>query len=201
MHGLRRGYIALLALGSVVACGQDSPARGATGPGAASADRTENQDVDFAGGPKIAMRDDCDPNDPSWSATGGCLLRHGDVSNAEFRQELSSPLSLSVIGHQSWRNDPNYLEVQSGKDVTVTNEGGRVHTFTEVAQFGGGKIPNPALNRGLITAPECLTSTNVPPGERIRLSGLAAGNHRFECCIHPWMRALIKVHPDGEHGH
>jgi len=25
------------------------------------------------------------------------------------------------------------------------------------------------------------------------VSGLAEGNHHFQCCIHPWMRAVIKV--------
>jgi hypothetical protein len=24
-------------------------------------------------------------------------------------------------------------------------------------------------------------------------NGLAEGNHRFQCCVHPWMRALTKV--------
>ncbi len=26
------------------------------------------------------------------------------------------------------------------------------------------------------------------------------GNHRFMCCFHPWMRALIKVKEHGEGG-
>jgi hypothetical protein len=33
---------------------------------------------------KIAMKDDCDPSDTGWNATGGCRLRKGDVTEAEF---------------------------------------------------------------------------------------------------------------------
>ena len=146
----------------------------------------------------IAMRDDCDPRDPAWNAVGGCTAKRGDVSFAEFNGELNSPLSLAVIGHQAWRNEPSYLKIRSGTTVRVTNRGGRPHTFTRVAAFGGGKVPNPALNKGLVTAPECPGSIDVPPGGRMNISGLAVGNHRFMCCIHPWMRAVIKVKPRGQ---
>jgi hypothetical protein len=32
------------------------------------------------------------------------------------------------------------------------------------------------------------------------VSGLTVGNHRFQCCNHPWMRAIIKVKAHGDHG-
>jgi plastocyanin len=148
---------------------------------------------------RVAMRDDCDPTDPGWAQAGGCARAEGDVSRAEFAAELASPLSAAVVGHQAWRNDPPYLQVKEGERVRVTNEGGRVHTFTEVAQFGGGKAPNPAFSRGLAQSPECPGSLDVAPGDGIVLAGLGVGNHRFICCIHPWMRALIKVKPRGGH--
>jgi len=103
-----------------------------------------------------------------------------------------------VIGHQAWRNDPPYLKIREGQTVRVRNRGGRAHTFTEVANFGGGKIPNPGLNKGLVTAPECPASTNLAPGASTTVENLAAGNHRFQCCIHPWMRAIVKVKPAGD---
>ena len=148
----------------------------------------------------IAMKDDCDPSDAAWNMVGGCTLRHGDVTLAEFAGENDSPLAAAVIGHQAWRNDPPYLKVTVGKTIRVTNDGGRVHTFTKVANFGGGIAPNPALNEGLQTAPECPGSVNVLPGGSTNVSGLAVGNHRFMCCFHPWMRALIKVKAHGEGG-
>lgn len=147
---------------------------------------------------RIAIRDDCDPRDPGWAAVGGCALERGDVSFAEFLGELDSPLALAVIGHQSWRNDPSYLKTSAGQAVRVRNVGGRPHTFTKVAAFGGGKVPVPALNEGLVTAPECPGSVDIAPGGSATVAGLAVGNHRFQCCIHPWMRALIKVKPSAE---
>jgi plastocyanin len=207
MVQLRTGWTLLLTLGIAAACGKESATKeivapDARGSTASSASRNSNSDDDADQDGKIAMRDDCDPTDPAWAPTGGCLLRRGDVRFAEFSAELSSPFSLAVVGHQAWRNDPSYLEIFSGKRVRVRNEGGRAHTFTEVAQFGGGKIPNPALNKGLITAPECPNSVDIPPGGSTEVSALSAGNHKFQCCIHPWMRAMIKVkpHDDGEDG-
>lgn len=150
------------------------------------------------GSRKIAMRDDCDPSDTNWNLVGGCQRKHGNVTFAEFNAELDSPLAAAVVGHQAWRNDPSYLVLQEGKDLRVTNAGGRPHTFTKVAAFGGGKIPNPALNEGLVTAPECPGSIDIAPGGSVRLNGLKAGNHRFICCLHPWMRALVKVKPGAE---
>lgn len=148
--------------------------------------------------PHIAIRDDCDPRDPLWNNVGGCALRRGDVSFAEFNGELNSPLSAAVIGHQAWRNDPSYLKISVGGNVRVRNEGGRVHTFTKVANFGGGLVP--PLTGGLQTAPECFDSEDVFPGDSTTVSGLAIGNHRFMCCFHPWMRTLIKVKERGEGG-
>ena len=207
MSTLRTSCITLIALGFAAACAQDADKPeivAPTGKPSASASASHSDDEARSGddnGRHIAIRDDCDPRDPGWAPTGGCLLKRGDVTFAEFNTELSSPLSLSVIGHQAWRNDPPYLKIEVGRSVRVRNLGGRTHTFTEVANYGGGRVPNPALNKGLAPAPECPGSVDIPPGSGATVSGLAPGNHRFMCCIHPWMRALIKVKPDGGHGH
>src|SRR5215470_9658506 len=96
---------------------------------------------------KVHLLDDCDPQDPAWAPTGGCTLKDGDVTVAEFNAELVSPLADAVIGHQAWRFDPAYLDIESDETLRVKNKGGRTHTFTEVAQFGGGRVD--ALNFGL----------------------------------------------------
>jgi plastocyanin len=149
---------------------------------------------------KISMLDDCDPTDPAWDPTGGCTLKvkDGDVTFAEFFNLLVSPLSIAVVGHPSWRNEPSYVSVRSGTGVRVTNEGGRAHTFTKVENFGGGNVPVPALNLGLTMAPECDPAANpivIAPGGRQELKDLPPGLHKFQCCIHPWMRAAIRVTP------
>jgi plastocyanin len=127
-----------------------------------------------------------------------CVLKNGDVTLAEFNDLLSSPLSeFTVVGHPSWRNEASYLTVRLGRTVHVRNEGGRGHTFTEVAEFGGGRVP--PLRDGLTVAPECTLSpggvdpTALDPGDRLELRELGPGLHLFQCCIHPWMRAAIRV--------
>lgn len=154
-------------------------------------------------GKNVAIRDDCDPEDPAYDPSGGCELKDGDVTFAEFFNEsnlTSSPKAASVIGHLAWRNDPSYVKIDEGQTVKVRNRGGRVHTFTKVVDFGGGRIP--PLNKGLAPAPECVpptaTSVDLPRGGKEEVSGLAEGNHRFQCCIHPWMRALIKVEAEDD---
>jgi plastocyanin len=204
MRMLYCGSTALLASVVIAACGSDAGRQGPVAPqrsaGAPiSGSQSANGADDDAGeNAKIAIRDDCDPSDPGWAPTGGCLLRRGDVSFAEFNAELISPLALSAVGHQAWRNDPSYVETFTGRTVRVRNEGGRTHTFTEVAHFGGGKVP--PLSPGLVTAPECPASINIAPGDEVTLSTLAPGNHHFQCCIHPWMRAVIKVESRGSQG-
>ncbi len=167
-------------------------------------------------GAKIAMLDDCDPNDAGWAPTGGCLLKKGGTSLLEFQAFLRSPLynnappgsttpALFLVGHPSWRNEPSHIEVEEGERIHVKNEGGRVHTFTPVKEFGGGRVP--PLLVGTVPAPECAAPTapatdpyQVAPGDRLKLKATTEGIQRFMCCIHPWMRATVRVTPE-EHDH
>jgi plastocyanin len=160
---------------------------------------------------RIALEDDCDTNDPAWDnadGTEGCGVKGGTVTRAEFGffsaqtpgtppgPPAGTPLAAAVIGHPSWRNDPGYVAVEAGQRLRVKNEGGRGHTFTEVASFGGGFVP--PLRFGLTPAPACLAIAADPtqilaPGDGAEVSGLAPGNHQFMCCIHSWMRTVVKV--------
>jgi plastocyanin len=146
---------------------------------------------------EIALRDDCDPTDAAWVPTGGCTLSEGTVSNAEFLSLVTTSLGTSVVGHPSWRFEPSYLVVDAGKRIKISNEGGRTHTFTEVVNFGGGRVPplnGPAGS--LVPAPECTPgagAVDIPGGGSNVVDGLSTGNHKFQCCIHPWMRTLVKV--------
>lgn len=169
-------------------------------------------------GERIAIKDDCDPRDPAWAPTGGCLLKKGDVTQAEFGMFLRSPLynnappatppnppQLFLVGHPSWRNEPSHIVVELGERIHVKNEGGRLHTFTPVAQFGGGRVP--PLRVGTVMAPECAAPVapatdpyQVAPGDRLKLKASVEGIQRFMCCIHPWMRATVRVIPE-EHDH
>jgi hypothetical protein len=38
----------------------------------------------------------------------------------------------------------------------------------------------------------------MPPGASKDLKGLDVGLHRFQCCLHPWMRTTIRVADDDD---
>lgn len=147
----------------------------------------------------IIIMDDCLPGDPGYSvATGGCQLKphEGDVPAAEFGALLTSPLISGLVGHPSWRNEPSHLTANAGRTVRVVNRGGRSHTLTKVANFGGGSVAG--LNAGATRAPECpssppLVTDAIPPGGAGTVAGLQQGLNKLQCCFHPWMRATIRV--------
>lgn len=159
---------------------------------------------------KVILEDDCDPDDPAWGENG-CLRDEGSVSRAEFAfysntanpaiPPAGTPLAMAVIGHPSWRNDPGYLLLSFREKLRVRNAGGRGHTFTKVDDFGGGFVA--PLNFGLAQSPQCAAIASDPtqivaPGARREVPRLAPGTHKFQCCIHPWMRTLVKVQENDE---
>ena len=99
----------------------------------------------------------------------------------------------------SWDFEPDSLKVRQGTPLIVVNQGGEPHTFTPVAHFGGGFVAG--LNGGQTVVPECaagfkdvaVARTRILQGSQLQVSGLAKGEHHFQCCIHPWMRVTVKV--------
>src|SRR5262249_48407942 len=53
---------------------------------------------------------------------------------------LSDLFAEAAAGHPDpkWDFEPDTLKMKEGTTVNVTDQGGEPHTFTEVAQFGGG---------------------------------------------------------------
>ena len=163
----------------------------------------QNNDAN-SGNRRIDLVDDCDPSDPNWAPVG-CFQTDGDVSAAEFGAFLTSPLyGGGLVGHPAWRNDPSHLVVRDGEGIRVSNEGGRPHTFTKVAEFGGGRIP--PLQVGTQMAPECALAPGatdpfqVAPGDKLRLKVEGEGIMKFQCCFHPWMRATVRAVAHENHG-
>jgi hypothetical protein len=116
------------------------------------------------------------------------------VTFAEFTAELDATQRVA-----SWRFAPEF-SLRVGQAVRATNYGGEEHTFTEVVSFGGGIVP--ALNAAsgnLVVAPECALLTNfghIAPGATVTtVAANAVGTARVQCCIHPWMRAVVQVNP------
>jgi len=38
-----------------------------------------------------------------------------------------------------------------------------------------------------------VAKTRILQGSTIQINNLPKGNHRFQCCIHPWMRMQVEV--------
>jgi hypothetical protein len=138
--------------------------------------------------------DNCSPKDTSWNNFGGCALKQGDVTTAEFG-------SLLPFGHPSWRFEPQYIVVKKGEKIVVKNRGGDAHTFTEVAAFGGGFIGQLNNPENSAAVPECDGGPNNPavsasfikPGSKVVFKELTKGLKLYQCCLHPWMRSVIRV--------
>src|SRR5882672_7024157 len=99
-----------------------------------------------------------------------------------------------------WDFEPDTLHIKEGTTLSVVDQGGEPHTFTEVAKFGGGFIPG--LNApGEDTVPECsggfsnvaVAKTRILQASHVDVTNLSKGQHRFQCCIHPWMRVKVVV--------
>jgi plastocyanin len=153
--------------------------------------------------PHIALVDNCDPatfNAAIGPGTCAATPHQHDTTFAEFVGLLFSPLAANVIGHPAWQFAPGHISISAGQTVRVKNAGGEGHTFTEVTEFGGGFVPflngvgGPAGTVPLVQAGACLASPGVVgPGNTVEITGLAPGVHKFQCCIHPWMRAVVDV--------
>lgn len=145
-------------------------------------------------GRRIFLRDQCGGD--SWDAFGGCLI-DGPVDRPSWLQRV-----LTTGSHPLWANSPVQTTVQEGSTLEVVNVGGRGHTFTRVANFGGGIIP--LLNTRedtRVPAPECLGQFAAIGGGGGSLlhTFTDEGDHRYQCCFHPWMRTTVKV--TTAHGH
>lgn len=155
------------------------------------------------GDKKIRLYDDCEPTSFNAVLGDGACVGNGHTTFAEFIEELEETQDV-----RSWRNQPSTMQVNVGRPTFIENRGGEVHTFTPVAQFGGGFVNDlNGISGNPVPAPECLNFGNIvfiPAGgtETGPIAGssqLPVGTHRFQCCIHPWMRTVLTVHaPPGK---
>lgn len=139
----------------------------------------------------VSMEDQCDPASFNAALGAGTCTKQGNVTFAQFNTELNSTQKVAA-----WHFLPSNLNIRIGQAIAATNDGGEVHTFTEVEAFGGGIVP--ALNQASgnpVEAPECQTLTAadmVMPGATFTTDAeTSAGTELYQCCIHPWMRAVV----------
>jgi hypothetical protein len=148
---------------------------------------------------QIVALDECDPttfNDPAAAGPGFCQ----NVTLGAFTT-LQDLIDKAAGGNPdpNWDFEPDVVTIKKRTILSVVNQGGEPHTFTEVSHFGGGFFE--PLNGGEDVLPECaggfanlgVAKTRILQGSHLDVTGLSKGKHLFECCIHPWMRVEVDV--------
>jgi plastocyanin len=149
---------------------------------------------------QIVALDECDPATFN-KALGPDFCKNVALAPLGFATTFQDLFTKAANGtpDPGWDFEPDTLKIKEGTTVVVTNQGGEPHTFTEVKKFGGGFVEG--LNAGEETVSECsggfknveVAKTRIIQGSDLRVTGLSKGEHRFECCIHPWMRMKVEV--------
>src|SRR5713101_9653880 len=150
---------------------------------------------------QVVALDECDPNTFN-AALGPNFCHNVALAALGYATTLSDLFAKAAAGtpDPGWDFEPDTLNIKKGTILNVFDQGGEPHTFTEVAQFGGGFLP--VLNApGEDTVPECaggfsnvaVAKTRILQGSQRQITGLSKGEHLFECCIHPWMRVKVEV--------
>ena len=162
-------------------------------------------------GNEIRVEDRCEPVSFNIAIGPGTCVGGGTTTFDEFLEELN-PVDF---GDDHWRFQASGSSIKRGQSIKVVNNGGEFHTFTEVANFGGGCVDllNGAL--GLTPVPECepllpspdpqtdpptpptpvaFVTTGLPPlGGTLTVTPTTKGTHHYICLIHPWMRTDVVV--------
>lgn len=144
-------------------------------------------------GPPVRLLDVCEPiTFNAELGAGSCTRSSGGVT---FERFIAILTQTGNIG--SWRITPTVLSLREGATVPVTNVGGEAHTYTEVEEFGGGIVPQlNALTGNTTVAPECTMlggSDFLPAGQTVNHTFDEIGEEKYQCCIHPWMRQVVRV--------
>jgi hypothetical protein len=164
------------------------------------------------GNKPILISDDCEPVTFNAAFPNVCTAT-GNTTFDKFIAQLTRNQVAPL-----WKFAPGESTVPVGKTLSLGNTGGETHTFTKVAQFGGGfVVPLNALSGNPNPVPECTTGAVLVPGVMLQPQpaspanifvesgeqeqGPTAGDAvlpagqtvKFMCCIHPWMRTEMRV--------
>jgi plastocyanin len=137
----------------------------------------------------IDLFDACDPETFNAALGPGSCVRNGGVRFENFLELLTQHHSVGA-----WHMTPPQAQLGVGDVLVAVNRGGEAHTFTEVEEFGGGIVPVLNERMGLTTvAPECNAAAMIAPGASASETEDEEGVEKYQCCIHPWMRAEVHV--------
>ena len=163
-------------------------------------EQRQSRDEDRVPIAQVVALDECDPTTFN-KATGPDFCKNVALAVLGFATTIQDLFAKAANGtpDPGWDFEPDTLRIKEGTILVVTNQGGEPHTFTEVKKFGGGFIEG--LNGGEETVSECsggfkrveVAKTRIIQGSDLRVTRLSKGEHRFQCCINPWMRMTVEV--------
>ena len=108
---------------------------------------------------QVVALDECDPAsfNVALSESGGGFCHNVSLAAFGYATNLSDLLNGAENGSPDpgWDFEPDQLTIKEGTILSVVDQGGEPHTFTEVKAFGNGFLP--PLNPGSATSviPEC----------------------------------------------
>lgn len=148
---------------------------------------------------QVVALDECDPATFNASGAAGADFCKNVAIGASTTFANLFAKAAAGTPDPNWDFEPDAMTIKEGTVLSVVDQGGEPHTFTEVAKFGGGFIPG--LNGGEPPVPECaagfssvaVARTRILQGSTSQITGLSKGEHLFQCCIHPWMRTKVEV--------
>jgi plastocyanin len=141
----------------------------------------------------VSLFDACDPQTFNAALGEGACTRSGGVRFDQFLEQLGRHHSIGA-----WHFAPSNVTMKVGELLVAINRGGETHTFTEVDEFGGGFVQQLNELTGLTeVAPECAALAagggRIAPGASSSEEEEDAGVEKYQCCIHPWMRAEVRI--------
>jgi plastocyanin len=180
--------LATIAIGLAACSDASMPTKpGVSSPSTLRADRSSNDHSKT-----IKMQDECDRATFDAAVGPGTCLRNGGM---KFDQFVSVLTRLHTV--PAWKFAPDNINLRVGDTRIAINTGGEVHTFTEVSEFGGGVVgflndlagtPNVADG-----CKNLALSDFIAPGGSVSEVTDKAGDEKYQCCIHPWMHAIVHI--------
>ena len=151
-----------------------------------------------AGVAQVVALDECDPTTFN-AALGPDFCKNIALG---YSTKLSDLFAKAAAGDPdpNWDFEPDTIHIKTDTVLTVVDQGGEPHTFTEVKHFGGGSYRD-SMRQARAWSPECaarfssvaVAKTRILQGSQLLVPELSKGEHLFQCCIHPWMRVKVEV--------
>src|ERR1700680_1444620 len=90
---------------------------------------------------QVVALDECDPTTFN-AALGPDFCKNVALAALGYATTLSELFAEAGNGtpDPGWDFEPDTVKIKEGATLSVVDQGGEPHTFTEVAQFGGGFI-------------------------------------------------------------